>query len=77
MKKLGVSLLGGILWGLMPNLALASGGHAKGSGALTKSLGSSSQTMIFLAILGNIIVLSMVGAEIIRTRRELTKGGKE
>lgn len=75
MKSIRVFLLTSLVWGLIPALAWASGGHAKGSGALSHSLGSADQTLIFLAMLGNVIVFSMVTAEIIRRRREQDSNG--
>lgn len=68
MKKIWVFMLSSF-WLSVPAAAWASGGHAKGSGALAHSLESTDLNMIFLAMVGNVIVLSMIAAEIIRHKR--------
>lgn len=76
-KNIGALFLSILILGFTPTLALASGGHARGSGALSHSIGSADQTLIFLAMLGNIIVLSMVASEVIRRRREQDSHGTQ
>lgn len=76
-KIIGALFLSTLYLGVAPSLAFASGGHARGSGALSHSIGSPDQTLIFLAMLGNIIVLSMVAAEVIRRRREQDSHGTQ
>lgn len=74
MKKLYIFILAKLMVLLIPFTALAVGGHVESSSHTAVSA-SSGPNLIFLAMLGNIIVLSMVISSVIQRRKERREDG--